>query len=164
MLQININESKTIEVSEEGNTLLINGNERKYELVKKSENAYVIIFPKKIYNIEVLSFEGKEAMISINNQVSKMKISDHIDQVLKKLGMDKVQSSLVQDIKAPMPGSIMNVIVKENDEVQSGDTILVLEAMKMENVIKSSRGGRVGKVHVSAGENVEKNQVLVTFD
>ncbi|MDE0470630.1 MAG: acetyl-CoA carboxylase biotin carboxyl carrier protein subunit [Ekhidna sp.] len=164
MLRISINESKTVEVGKEGNTLLINGNEREYELVKKSENAYVIIFSKKIYNIEILSFEGKEAIISINNQVSKIKISDHIDQILKKLGMDKVQSSQVQDIKAPMPGSIMNVIVKENDQVQSGDTLLVLEAMKMENVIKSSRGGRVGKVHVSEGENVEKNQVLITFD
>jgi len=164
MTQIHINKNKTIEINKKGNKFLINGNEKEYELVKKSESSYVIISSKKIFNVEVLSLEGKEAAISIDNKVSNVKISDHIDQLLERTGMNDSPTSQVKEIKAPMPGSILKVIAKENDEVKPGDSLLVLEAMKMENVIKSPGEGSIGKVHISEGENVEKNQVLITLN
>ena len=164
MLQVKINHSETVEINQEGGKLLFNETPSDYELIKKTGKEFTLIRGSQIYDVEVLSFEGKQINISINNEPFSLEISDHIDQILEKLGMDSTQSNKVKEIKAPMPGSILNVMVKEKDTVQSGDPILVLEAMKMENVIKSPGDGIVGTIHIAEKENVEKNQVLITFD
>lgn len=164
MLEVEISNSQRVEVKKEGKDLLVNGILSNHELIKKTDKAFTLIKESKIYTVELLSIEGKTASISINNQVVSFEVSNHIDKILEELGMDLAPSNLVKEIKAPMPGSILNVIAKENDEVKEGDPILVLEAMKMENVIKSPGDGKVSKIHVFEKENVEKNQVLVTFD
>jgi propionyl-CoA carboxylase alpha chain len=67
-------------------------------------------------------------------------------------------------VLAPMPGIILSITVKEGDEVNAGDTMLVLEAMKMENEIHAPRAGKIKKVHVSAGAEVRSGSVLVEFE
>ncbi len=67
-------------------------------------------------------------------------------------------------VRAPMPGLVLRVDVSEGDEVSVGDGILVLEAMKMENVIKAAVGGRVTRVHVEPGATVEKAALLVDIE
>lgn len=64
-------------------------------------------------------------------------------------------------IKSPMPGLIIEVLVKPNQIVQKGEKVVILESMKMENELHSPREGLVKQVYVEAGANVEKNQVLV---
>ena len=91
-------------------------------------------------------------------------ISDHIEQVLKKLGLNSAAVNAVKEIKAPMPGTILSLNAQVGDEVSKGDTLLILEAMKMENVIKSSGSGTINSILVKEGDNVEKNQSLISFD
>ena len=67
-------------------------------------------------------------------------------------------------VLAPMPGIILSITVKEGDEVNAGDAMLVLEAMKMENEIHAPRAGKIKKVHVSAGAEVRSGSVLVEFE
>jgi biotin carboxyl carrier protein len=69
----------------------------------------------------------------------------------------------VNHIKAPMPGLIIDLRVKEGDVVKQNDPLIILEAMKMENVIKSPGDGTVKAVKVQKGNSVEKNQVLIEF-
>ena len=66
-------------------------------------------------------------------------------------------------IKSPMPGRIVKVMVKPGDEVNAGDSLLVVEAMKMENEIKAKQAGKIAEIHVVAGATVEANGKLVTF-
>ena len=66
-------------------------------------------------------------------------------------------------VRSPMPGRIVKVMVKVGDEVQPGDSLLVVEAMKMENEIKAKAAGKVSEVHVQAGATVEGNGKLVSF-
>ncbi|MBQ2273342.1 MAG: biotin/lipoyl-binding protein [Clostridia bacterium] len=68
-----------------------------------------------------------------------------------------------EGVKAPMPGNIMKVNVKVGDTVKKGDTLCVLEAMKMENDIKASRDGSVAAVHVSQGATVNTGDLLVSL-
>ncbi len=77
--------------------------------------------------------------------------------------MDSLNSSKVNEVKAPMPGLVLDIRVSEGDEVKKGDPILVLEAMKMENIIKSPTDGVIKKINVKKGLAVEKNQVLINF-
>jgi biotin carboxyl carrier protein len=69
----------------------------------------------------------------------------------------------VKEVKAPMPGMVLRVEVVPGQEVQEGDPLLVLEAMKMENNLKSPASGTIKSVHVEAGKAVEKGAVLVVF-
>jgi biotin carboxyl carrier protein len=66
-------------------------------------------------------------------------------------------------IRPPMPGLIVRVPVVEGQTVSKGETLMILESMKMENELKSPRDGTVHRIYVSAGENVEQNKVLVTI-
>jgi len=67
------------------------------------------------------------------------------------------------ELKAPMPGLVAKVLVREGDEVSAGQGLIVLEAMKMENELKAPAGGVVAAIRVAAGQPVEKGAVLVTF-
>ena len=67
------------------------------------------------------------------------------------------------NLKSPMPGLIVAVKVEAGQTVKAGDTIIILESMKMQNELKASRDGTVGNIHVQAGQTVEQNKVLVTI-
>ncbi len=67
-------------------------------------------------------------------------------------------------IKPPMPGRVVEVKVKEGQEVKEGDVLCVLEAMKMQNEIKSPAAGKVARVHVADGANVETGTVLIELE
>ena len=77
--------------------------------------------------------------------------------------MDALASKKVNEVKAPMPGMVLNILVQEGAEVKKGDALLVLEAMKMENIIKSPCDGTVKRVAATKGTAVEKNQLLIQF-
>ena len=70
----------------------------------------------------------------------------------------------VGDLSAPLSGQIIDIRVKEGDEVAVGQEIMVLSAMKMENVISSERQGRVSKILVSVSDNVSSGQALIEFE
>ena len=68
------------------------------------------------------------------------------------------------EMTAPLPGLVIEVFVKPGDEIEAGQVILIIEAMKMKNSIRSIRGGKIAEVLVSAGETVAHKQTLVRFE
>jgi biotin carboxyl carrier protein len=90
-------------------------------------------------------------------------LQDKFDLLLEKMGMNNTNGGNVISIKAPMPGLIIDLKVKDGDLVKQNDPLIVLEAMKMENVIKSPGDSVVKSVKVKKGESVEKNQILIEF-
>ena len=84
--------------------------------------------------------------------------------LLEKMGMSVSAGAATGDIKAPMPGKVLQVLVKPGDAVEEGQALLVLEAMKMENMIKAVVAGIVSEVPISEGEAVEKGALLVGFE
>ncbi len=79
------------------------------------------------------------------------------------MGLKQTKGNILTEIKAPMPGLILDIPVKEGDSVEKGEVLIVLEAMKMENSIKSSQSGTIRKILVNTGQGVEKNQVMIQF-
>ncbi len=70
-------------------------------------------------------------------------------------------ASSVNSVKAPLPGTIMTINVKVGDNVKRGDTLIVMEAMKMENNIMANKDGQVKAIHVSAGQTVSQDDKLI---
>ncbi len=154
----------TIEL--DGDQAKIDGEPVHLDLITLGHRQYHLLLDKRSYNIEIVSHEATsgQAVIKVNNKTISLEVSTELDELLKKMGLDKQAESKSQDIEAPMPGLILDINVAEGQEVQKGDKLLILEAMKMENVIKSPGSGKVKKIMVKQGESVELGQKLVLFE
>lgn len=130
------------------------------------EDGYLhILYNNKSFRAEVVkvSFEDKSFLIKVNGNLYPVTLKDKFDLLLEKMGLNNQTSGKVNNIKAPMPGLIVALKVAEGDVVKAGDPLIILEAMKMENIIKSPGEGIVRSVSVKKGDSVEKNQVLIEF-
>lgn len=115
-------------------------------------------FEARLVNVDK---EDKTVTLEINGKKTTVKIKEPMDDLLHSMGLDNALQAKVQDIKAPMPGLVLDILVSEGQPVEKGEKVLVLEAMKMENVIKSPSAGTVKRVSVTKGTAVDKNQVLI---
>jgi len=133
--------------------------------VKSTLNNWHLIKDGKSYNIEILKIDkaAKQVDLKMNGKLSSVKLTDQFDALLKSLGMDNLAAKKVLELKAPMPGLVLNIAVQEGEQIAKGDALIVLEAMKMENIIKSPTDGVIKKIHAIKGQAVEKNQLLISF-
>ena len=143
----------------------IDGSAFSWDIIKVKDGSFHVIKDNKSYTVEVVKADEKEKtfVININGNNYNLKVKDKYDELLKSLGLDGLASKKVSELKAPMPGLVLEIKVAEGDTVKKGDAILVLEAMKMENNIKSPTDGIIKKINVKKGMAVEKNQVLINF-
>lgn len=143
----------------------VNNQPINWDLKWISERKIHLIHSNQSMEAELISLdhEGKTLTIRLNSRTVTLELKDRFDLLLEKMGMDISSTSAITEIKAPMPGLILDLKVKLGDEVKKGDTVVVLEAMKMENIIKSPGDGIVKAIKVSLNESVEKNQVLIQF-
>jgi biotin carboxyl carrier protein len=130
-----------------------------------SSNIAHVLYQNKSYRVEVVEHfkAGKTVLLKVNSREYRVELTDQYDELLHQLGMDMITSSKVAELKAPMPGLVLNVMVREGDEVSKGDNIIILEAMKMENIIKSPVDGVIKNIRVKTGDKLEKNQVMIDF-
>ncbi len=125
-----------------------------------------LLYNNKSYTIELVSVDRleKTCVLKVNNNEIIVSVEDRFDLLLDKLGMDSGTTQKMNDLLAPMPGLVLEIYVEVGDPIKKGDGLIVLEAMKMENIIKSSTDGVVKAIEVSCSEAVEKNQVLIQFE
>lgn len=164
MIQATINNSQKIKVRQEKGVTYVNEKAFSGDLIRLTDSSFKVFSSNKIFSVEIIKSEHKEIKLKVNGQLLDVKTFDHVDEILDQLGIDASVNQVVKDVKAPMPGSILNVLIKKGDEVKEGDPLLILEAMKMENMLKSPGEGKVQKIHITEKENVEKNQVLISFE
>ena len=143
----------------------LNGNPINWDIVRINENRFHVIENHKSYEVELIKKDDatKFYEIKVNGSIYKVDLKDKADLLLNKLGLNLMTSNAAKEIKAPMPGLILNIMVEEGTEVKKGDPLLILEAMKMENVIKSPADGVIKSIKVEKGKSVEKNQILIQF-
>ncbi len=164
MIKATVNKKNfTIESSGEGIT--INGSPLSWDLVELKNGHFHILYQNKSYQAEVvkIDYSTKSVILKINNHRYAVDVKDKLDLLLEKMGISNANAGKVNNVKAPMPGLIINLKVSEGDSVKAGDQLLILEAMKMENILKSPGEGIVKKIKVKKGDSVEKNQVLIEF-
>lgn len=156
---------KSFEVVPSGEGFAVNGKLLSWDVVKISDGYFHILHENKSYRAEVVKADHttKVFSIKINGRIYDVELKDKFDLLLEQMGINNNASGKVNSIKAPMPGLIIDLKVKVGDTVKPNDPLLILEAMKMENIIKSSGEGVVKLVKVKKGDSVEKNQVLIEF-
>ncbi|MCX6351754.1 MAG: acetyl-CoA carboxylase biotin carboxyl carrier protein subunit [Bacteroidetes bacterium] len=163
MLNITVNEKHAFEVTT-GEKYLVNGEELSPDIAQISDTQFHVLLNNKSYSIvQINGDDPKNPIISVNGTNYTVGVKDRFDILLKNLGMDSVSAKQAADVKAPMPGLVLSTLVEVGEEVIKDTPLLILQAMKMENMIKSPGNGIIEKILVKAGDTVEKNQVLVKF-
>lgn len=136
------------------------------DLVEEKPGQYHLLVGGTSYRAELRSadWEKRVLVIRINGHNYQLRLEDEYDQLIDQLGLKSSGPLLVKDIKAPMPGLVLKIEVSAGQNVEEGDLLLVLEAMKMENVIKATAAGTVKALHAEAGAAVEKGQLLIEME
>ncbi|MDF1695025.1 MAG: acetyl-CoA carboxylase biotin carboxyl carrier protein subunit [Saprospiraceae bacterium] len=117
----------------------------------------------RIYPIDS-SKNGKSQRMMVDDLDIETVILDHLDQQVESMGLSDIDDHKSMNITAPMPGLILDIMCEEGEEIEAGKSILILEAMKMENVIKAEGNGTIVKIHNSVGESVEKGQLIIEIE
>ena len=145
---------------------LLNGDFYRLDIEKVDAQTWHILKDNMSYYVQWIerNDEAKTYTLKVNGSLIVLEAKNEFDILLEKMGMANVGSAKVSKLKAPMPGKVLDVLVTVGQEVVKGDGLVILEAMKMENVLKADDVGVVKSVNVSIGEAVEKNNVLIEFE
>ena len=109
-------------------------------------------------------FMNKTMRLSINGNIYEVKLEDEYDQQVKKMGLLAVTTQKLNEVKAPMPGLIVDVMVKVGQEIVEGTPLIVLSAMKMENIILAQGEGVIKSIEIKKDDAVEKGQVIIEME
>lgn len=108
--------------------------------------------------------DGSTARVWVDGAPIEVDVRTDADLLLERFGLDADDTAADREVRAPMPGLVLRVLVEPGDEVEAGQGVAVLEAMKMENELSAPAAGTVADVRVAAGDAVAKNDVLVEVD
>ncbi|HMN06107.1 MAG TPA: biotin/lipoyl-binding protein [Flavobacteriales bacterium] len=136
------------------------------DLVKTGPGSYSVVQDGRSFKALVLKRDSESGAVRVRvgARTYTVLMQDERMRLMKMLGIDRKASAKAHELKAPMPGLVLKVLVKEGAAVKKNDPLLILEAMKMENVIKSTGEGTVKKVHAVEQTAVEKGQLLLSFE
>jgi biotin carboxyl carrier protein len=148
---IAINESDLIEIA---------------QAKKVGETSYEIIINDLpiLAHISMVDLEANTIEVKINNNKYTVVLKTPADLLVENLGITIAKPNKASSLKSPMPGMILKLLVQQGAHVKKGENLIILEAMKMENVFKAPTDAVVKAIQVQAGQAVEKGQELITFE
>lgn len=157
--------NKEFELETGDGSLRANGKELSWDCVQVKNGIFHVLMDGRSYSAEVLKQDpsDKSFVIRVNGNKYSLQLRDKYDELLQTLGMDTLAGTGMKELKAPMPGLVLDIRITEGQQISKGEGMVVLEAMKMENILKAAGDATVKKVHIKKGMTVEKNQVLISF-
>lgn len=133
---------------------------------KIEENHWHILHNHQSISLKLISqnLEEQTAEWKINGKTLIAKYQSELEVLLQSMGLSNQNQKKVKELKSPMPGLIKKIMVKVGDNIQKGEPLLTLEAMKMENILKSPADVKIAQIKINEGNAVDKNQVLIVFE
>lgn len=130
------------------------------------------------YDVEIRGVEGSIAQIEVNGTLYEVEVEQKEtarsktptlvrSQISSKRSESKIKKSVskrANQVKAPLPGNIFKILVKEGDKIKKGDKIMIMEAMKMENNVLAEKDGKISSIKVKEGDSVLQNDVLAEIE
>lgn len=138
----------------------------KLDAVLVGANEFHVLDENLPYKASIISsdFNQKKYTIQVNNTNYIVSIANALDLLIKEMGFEVGLAKLINAIKAPMPGLILEISVVVGQAVKENDNLIILSAMKMENSFLSPRDGVIKSISVVMGDAVEKGQLLIEFE
>ena len=156
--KLSVNNSNSFEFTE--------SDLERLDAVRVEKSKFHVLNDSKPYQVEIIStdFIAKKYTVKVNNNTYEVAISNPLDELIKSMGIERGKTKVVNAIKAPMPGLILEISVEVGQAVKENDPLLILEAMKMENSFLSPRDGIIKSIAVVKGNAVDKGQLLIEFE
>ena len=165
MFEAKVNGATPLTIDALGKGWTINGIPADADIERLNPHSFQVLYKGASHTIHIVNFdpEAKTVVLKVDGKRAEVALTTEMDRLLKQLGFENAGAAKVLDIKAPMPGLIHSIKVEEGQEIKKGDPVLILEAMKMENVIKAATDAIIGKIHVKQGQSVDKGMLLVSL-
>jgi acetyl/propionyl-CoA carboxylase alpha subunit len=165
MQEIVIGKNKyTVAPGKSEGEVVINGSSTTVDLVNIGNGHYHMILEGQSISVEVVETDGKAPQIKIDGRLYQPEVKGETDLLLERLGLNISSKKAVKELKAPMPGLVLEIRVEPGQAVKEGDPLVVLEAMKMENVLKAPGEAVVKSIAVKKGDAIDKNAILIAFE
>lgn len=166
MLQIKVNDRNTFKLETTEGITHLNGAEATPDISLQPGGLISILHNGHSYTalVERVDTAAKEVDVRINGQLYTTTIQEPIDLLLNDMGLDMKASQKAKPITAPMPGMVLKVLVTPGQQVSKGDGLIILEAMKMENVLKATTTATVKAVKAIERTAVEKGAILIELE
>jgi biotin carboxyl carrier protein len=145
--------------------VVVDGKVREFDLpdagtVFVQPGVYSVLIGERSHEVRIV--EGRESLdVAVNGRAMEMRLFDPREA---SIGPNAAEQPGRRDVKAPMPGKVVCVLVEVGDAVVPGQGLVVVEAMKMQNEVKSPKTGRVINIAARAGATVAAGDVLVTLE
>ena len=154
---------RTFDIVFEEGVLHIDDIPTTYTFERLSEHTYTLLLDGESIPLVIAEAAGGKFCVTIAGRQTEVLVKDEKALLLERYGLADDSAAAALELHAPMPGLVLNVLVEAGQEVQEGDGLVVLEAMKMENELRAAASGTIKSVHVTAGEAVGKNALLLEF-
>jgi biotin carboxyl carrier protein len=158
---ISINESKFVIDSISETEIKIDGEDCNLDIINLDANQYSVIFNNQVFEFIIEQHSPTQYRVEFNNETYNINIEDERDLLFKKFEIQEKISDRLLVVKAPMPGLVLRVEVQVGQNVQIGTGLVVLEAMKMENQIRSPVDGIVQEIKAREKSAIEKGETLI---
>jgi biotin carboxyl carrier protein len=138
----------------------------KLDCIATGENEFHVIENGKSHWITVMEFDfrTRTCLLKVDGEIKKVKFLRELDLMIERMGLNAVKENKLKYLEAPMPGLVTGIKIHPGDQVEKGTPLLILEAMKMENVIVSPQAAIIKAINVTPGQAVEKGAALLEFD
>jgi biotin carboxyl carrier protein len=154
-----------LQLNKKGEDYLQGDQKLELDIYQIDDRHWHVLYGDRSYRILLHEVDAvkHDVILSINGKKTKIHLRSRLARLLKELGLENALETKVESILAPMPGLIHSIIAQEGDTIKKGEPLLILEAMKMENVIKAPVDVVVEKIHVTEKAAVDKNALLMSF-
>jgi pyruvate carboxylase subunit B len=153
-----------VELNDQLTEAVVDDTSMPIEIIVQKSGRLLFRTGTKLYKIDNIEVNERNVSFSINGDYFETTVKDEQELLLEKLGFHAGAAVSAGSLNAPMPGKILELLIANGDAVEEGQPVLILEAMKMENELKSPSNGVVSKLHIQQGDNVEKNQILIDIE
>lgn len=158
-------QGRPIDVVVQGDDVALSGAEQGPVILGDSRDGFSVRWNGKTYHAQVVQsdFRERSFTLRINHYRLDVQVKDETDAVLAGLGVAASAGKKINDLRSPMPGMVLDILTQPGAEVRKGDPLLILEAMKMENILRAPKDAVIGQILIEKGKAVEKNQMLIQF-
>jgi len=143
------------------NKVELNGNNHEVDLSQLSKYTYLLKVDNNIYHVTSEKLNNQNYSFTINGSTYNTTVRTNLEEKANEYLQNKAKESGTEIIKSPMPGLIVKILKQVGDNVEVGDPIILLEAMKMENEVRASASGIIKSISTKENASVEKGQALL---
>lgn len=164
MVKVEIN-GKQFEIINGKKQTKINGKTKTVNLEQINSEDFHLIINDRSVHAKLITTDLEKSIITllINDRKYTCQIVDRRNEILNTIAINSQKENLTTSLRSPMPGLIEKILVNEGQDIKENTSLLILNAMKMENTLKATKDGKVEKIFVREGEQVEKGKELLQF-